>query len=49
MHRRSLLVDAVGVALVGIALTGMAGPARADGPVLPKNARPTVISVSPDK
>ncbi|MFG2001819.1 hypothetical protein ACGFNU_21975 [Spirillospora sp. NPDC048911] len=49
MHRRSLLVAAVGVALAGPALTGTAGPAHADGPVLPKNARSTTVTVSPEK
>lgn len=44
MHRMSLFVAAA-----GMALTGMAGPAHADGPTLPANARPTVVTVSPSK
>ncbi|KAB2339501.1 hypothetical protein [Actinomadura rudentiformis] len=44
MHRTSLLVAAA-----GMALAWMAGPAHADGPTLPGNARPTVVTVSPSK
>src|SRR5687768_7583875 len=44
MHRLSLLVAAA-----GMALTGMAGSAHADGPSLPANARSTVVTVSPSK
>ncbi|GAA2594406.1 hypothetical protein SMC26_45020 [Actinomadura fulvescens] len=44
MYRTSLLV-----AVAGAALAGMAGSATADGPTLPGNARPTVVTVSPAK